>query len=207
MNVPRYPVPSSPQGIGAAWTSIPRSSQPKLQAIIQDHVRGSSSCVGVQSRWNEPPSPPVKSGLTGRKGRPSAVAPTPAVCTRTPPRGPPQRAALLPAKTEHRATTTFAILTAPERTSPLAHSRRQPSSRPSCALPGERHGSARSSRRWSPPVGETRVARIGAHVVAPPHQSQGRRPRRRRVRVGRRPEVWRRNRERRPSRVLEWVGE
>ena len=32
-------------------------------------------------------------------------------------------------------------------------------------------------------------------------------PLRRRVRLRRRAEVWRRNRQRRPSRVLEWVGE
>ena len=57
------------------------------------------------------------------------------------------------------------------------------------------------------PAGEARVASIGAHVMAPPRQSQRRRPLRRRVRVRRRAEVWRRNRQRRPSRVLEWVGE
>ncbi len=45
--------------------------------------------VGIRSRRNEPPSPPVKSGLTRRRNRPSVVAPTPAVCTHTPPRGQP----------------------------------------------------------------------------------------------------------------------
>ena len=73
MNVPRNPVPSRPQGIGAEPTSIPRSSQPRLQTIIQDHVRGRPSYGGDSVRWgirsgrNEPPSPPGKSGLTRRR--------------------------------------------------------------------------------------------------------------------------------------------
>src|ERR1700729_1601867 len=35
--------------LGAESTSIPRSSQPRLQAIIQDHVTGRSSYGGVRS--------------------------------------------------------------------------------------------------------------------------------------------------------------
>ena len=55
--------------------AVPRSPGSKRSCRIIS--RGRPDMVGSQSRRNEPPSPPVKSGLTRRRGQPPVVAAAP----------------------------------------------------------------------------------------------------------------------------------
>ena len=129
----------------------PRGRSSKRSCRIMSEV--GPLVVGIRSRRNEPPSPPVKSGLTRRTSRPSLVAPTPAICIRTPPRGQPQRAALLPA-TPGPANR---MCMRPRRGAAAGRALREATARPSEAGSGERSrggckrpeggGRTRSSRR------------------------------------------------------------
>ena len=123
MNVPHYPLPCARKASLPSGRRCRGPRSPCSERSSRIMSQGRPAMVGIQSRRNEPPSPPVKSGLTRQRDRPPVVAPTPSVFIRTPPNDQPQRAALLPAKSAHVVATAFAMHTGPDRTTPLATSR------------------------------------------------------------------------------------